>query len=350
MPFCVRKCPYCDFYSLPIDTGEAGETELYSGYAKAVVRNLRYYRERFGTVYFGGGTPNLIAGYMEEILSAADIAAGAEISAECNPASTGRDALKAMRAAGINRISVGVQSLQDGELKRLGRLHDPAEAEGLILSAAEEGFDNISADIMLGIPGQTEKSLSDTLRRLAGLPVRHISAYMLTLEPETPFGRNPPEDMADDDKTAELYRLCQEICGELGFHQYEISNFAREGFQCRHNLKYWREEEYLGIGPAAHSYYEGKRFAVPKNLREFISADRQTVEITDDNPGDYDERVMMGLRLSEGIPEELFKPIERGLRLLPPEYYSLERGRLRLTPAGFPVYNYIVSLLLAHRE
>ena len=344
VPFCVRKCPYCDFYSLP------GKTALYSSYAQAVVRNLARYDEPFDTVYFGGGTPNLIAPYMAEILSAVNIAPGAEITSECNPASATQETLAQMRKARINRLSIGVQSLQDGELKKLGRLHTAAEAETLILAAAEAGFGSISADVMLGVPGQTAESLTGTLERLGKLPVQHISAYMLTLEPATPFGKEPPSGMADDEEMADLYALCQRLCGELGFHQYEISNFAREGFQCRHNLKYWRDEEYLGIGAAAHSFYEGKRFAVPKDLRRFIAEPRQTEEITDDSPGDYDERVMMGLRLAEGIPEELYKPLLPGLKLLPPEYWSLENGRLRLTAAGFPVYNYIVSLLLAHRE
>lgn len=203
---------------------------------------------------------------------------------------------------------------------------------------------------MLGVPGQTADSLTDTLERLAKLPIQHISAYMLTLEPATPFGKSPPADMADDDTMADLYALCQRLCGERGFHQYEISNFSREGFECRHNLKYWRDEEYLGVGPAAHSFYAGKRFAVPRDIGAFIAAQRQPTEITDEQPGDYDERVMMGLRLAEGIPEELYKPFEKALKLIPGEYYRLEGGRLSLTGKGFPVYNYIVSLLLAHKE
>lgn len=343
VPFCLRKCPYCDFYSVT-------EESLREDYAAAVVRNLRRYPEPFGTVYFGGGTPNLLAPHMAEIMAAVDAAPGAEVSAECNPASTTAETLEMLRNAGVNRISVGVQSLQDGELRKLGRLHSAAQAVELIESAHSAGFDNISADVMLGIPGQTADSLTDTIERLSELPVRHISAYMLTLEPATPFGKSPPADMADDNLMADLYALCQELCARQGFAQYEISNFAREGFQCRHNLKYWRDEEYLGIGPAAHSFYEGKRFAVPRDIRAFIAADSQPVEITDDSPGDYDERVMMGLRLSEGIPEELYKPLEGALRLLPADYYTLENGRLALTGRGFPVYNYIVSLLLAHKE
>lgn len=344
VPFCVRKCPYCDFYST------AGRGDLLENYAAAVVRNLREYPEQFDTVYFGGGTPNLIAEYMPGILKAVSTIPGAEISAECNPASASPETLRIMRRAGVNRISVGVQSLQDNELKKLGRLHNAKQAEELIVQARQAGFDSISADVMLGVPGQTADSLTDTLERLAKLPIQHISAYMLTLEPATPFGKSPPADMADDDTMADLYALCQRLCGERGFHQYEISNFAREGFECRHNLKYWRDEEYLGIGPAAHSFYAGKRFAVPRDIGAFIAAQRQPTEITDEQPGDYDERVMMGLRLAEGIPEELYKPFEKALKLIPGEYYRLGGGRLSLTGKGFPVYNYIVSLLLAHKE
>ncbi len=344
VPFCLRKCPYCDFYSV------VGGEELRRDYAAAAVRNLRHYAEPFDTVYFGGGTPNLIAAHMKEILSAAEIVPGAEISAECNPASADEDTLRLMRSAGVNRISAGVQSLRDNELERLGRLHSAAEAEKLIISAHKAGFDNISADVMLGIPGQTAQSLADTIERLAALPICHISAYMLTLEPATPFGKSPPQDMADDEQMADLYALCRELCEKHGFEQYEISNFARPGFRCRHNLKYWHDEEYLGIGAAAHSFYGGRRFAVPRDIRAFVSAEFQPTELTDDCPGDYDEQVMMGLRLTEGISRSLYLPLEKALRLVPKEYYTLENGRLALTGKGFPVYNYIVSLLLAHKE
>jgi len=203
VPFCVRKCPYCDFYST------AGRNQLRAEYAAAVVRNLQSYPEQFDTVYFGGGTPNLIAEHIPAILCAVDTAPGAEISAECNPASAAPETLRIMRSAGVNRISVGVQSLQDNELIKLGRLHNAAQAEELILQAHSAGFDNISADVMLGVPGQTADSLTDTLERLAKLPIQHISAYILTLEPATPFGKTPPADMADDDQMADLYALCQ---------------------------------------------------------------------------------------------------------------------------------------------
>lgn len=291
----------------------------------------------------------MLAEYFGEILSAADIAENAEITAECNPAVCGEKALELLKNAGVNRISVGVQSLHDNELSRLGRLHNAAQAEQLILAAGKAGFENISADIMLGIPEQTEQSLTDTINRLSQLPITHISAYMLIIEPNTPFEKNPPPDLADDEKTADLYALCVKLCEKHGFFQYEISNFAKSGFQCRHNLKYWRCEEYLGIGAAAHSFLDGKRFAVPKDLDGFISEKLQKKEITDQNPADFDERVIMGLRLSEGIPYELYGSFEQALKLVPENYYKIENGRLSLTSNGFAVYNYIVSLLLAHK-
>lgn len=344
VPFCLRKCPYCDFYSV------AGAEGLYREYVNAVVRNLGCYSETFDTVYFGGGTPSLISGYIGEILSAVHIAPDAEITMECNPATMDGICFGMIKDSGVNRLSIGVQSLRDNELKRLGRLHSAAQAEDIILAAHGAGFENISADVMLGIPEQTADSLADTLERLAALPITHISAYMLTLEPATPFGKAPPADMADDEQMAELYALCQRICGKNGFHQYEISNYCRSGSECRHNLKYWHDEEYLGIGPAAHSFYKGKRFAVPHDLEMFLRSHRQLTEDNDDDPGSYDERVMMGLRLSEGIEESLYKPFEGALRLIPEEYYTLKDGRLALTAEGFPLYNYIVSLLLAHIE
>lgn len=342
VPFCLRKCPYCDFYSV------AGEQKLYPEYAGAVIRNLRHYPETFDTVYFGGGTPSLISEYIGDILSAVHTAPDAEISMECNPATMDGIRFDRIRKSGVNRLSIGVQSLQDNELKKLGRLHSAAQAEEIIMAAHRAGFENISADIMLGIPGQTADSLSDTLKKLAALPIQHISAYMLTLEPATPFGKAPPKDMADDEQMADLYALCQQVCEENGFRQYEISNYSKSGMECRHNLKYWHDEEYLGIGPAAHSFYDGRRFAVPRDLGSFLHSQRQPTELTDNDPGSYDERVMMGLRLSEGIPESLYKPFESALQLIPQEYYTLKNGRLALTSAGFPLYNYIVSLLLAH--
>ncbi len=340
IPFCRRKCLYCDFYSVAISDGFAEE------YTRAVVRNLRHYGSEFDTVYFGGGTPILLADKLHAMLKAANIAENAEITAECNPCEMTEQALTALLTAGVNRISVGVQSFCDNELEALGRRHDSETAIEAIQRAKRLGFDNISADLMLGIPQQNTASLNGTLEIMTMLPVTHISAYLLKIEPSTPFGKNPPE-APDEDMTADMYLQTVNTLARSGFHQYEISNFAKKDSECRHNLKYWRREEYLGIGPAAHSFVDGRRFAVERNLEEFLSSPAQKELDTDSSPDEYEERVMLGLRLSEGIPQELYQPIAEGLRLIPKNYYEIKDGRLSLTAEGFLLSNEIISLLLS---
>ncbi len=343
IPFCRRKCLYCDFYSVPL------EESLAERYAETVVRNIKAYGGRFDTVYFGGGTPILLANKLGEILCAAEIVEGAEITVECNPCEMTPETLETLRNAGINRISVGVQSFEDNELRALGRRHDAETAEKAILAAKAAGFDNISADLMLGIPQQTSESLERTLDRLCDLPITHISAYMLKIEPNTPFGKKTPET-PDEDSTADMYLQTVQRLAESGFVQYEISNFAKTGFDCAHNLKYWRREEYLGIGPAAHSLYNGRRFEVARSVEEFISSHRQIELVNDASPDVYEEQVMLGLRLSEGIPDVIYKPLMNGLRYIPKKYYKLHNGRLSLTAEGFLVSNEIISLLLSRME
>ena len=340
IPFCRRKCLYCDFYSVPLEEGLARR------YTEAVVRNLRAYGGEFDTVYFGGGTPILLAPYLGEMLKAAEIASGAEITAEANPCEMTEQALEALLEAGVNRISVGVQSFCGGELTALGRRHDGDTAEKAILRAKAAGFRDISADLMLGIPLQTADSLAQTLERITALPVTHISAYMLKVEQNTPFGRNTPA-LPDEDETADMYLQTVQTLAGQGFHQYEISNFAKDGFECRHNLKYWHAEEYLGVGPAAHSYLCGRRFGVPRDLGAFLAQERQTEQVTEEHPDPAEERIMLGLRLSEGIPEELWKPREAALKRIPKQYYSTEGGRLSLTAEGFLLSNEIISVLLS---
>ena len=341
IPFCRRKCLYCDFYSVALQEGFAER------YTEAVKRNIAAYGGSFETVYFGGGTPILLAPYLGEMLKGVDIADGAEITAECNPCEMTDEALSQLREGGINRISVGVQSLCDNELSALGRRHDSDTAIRAIAREKAAGFSDISTDLMLGIPQQTEESLAQTLETLTALPITHISAYMLKVEPNTPFGRSTPL-LPDEDATADMYLQTVNSLADKGFHQYEISNFAKRGYECRHNLKYWRREEYLGIGPAAHSFMDGRRFAVARDLEEFLNSPRQAEITTDDSPDEYEERVMLGLRLSEGIPEELYKPFEHALKLIPRNYYRIEGGRLSLTAEGFLLSNEIISLLLSH--
>lgn len=342
VPFCLSKCPYCDFYSVPF------EESLSARYIGAVIRNIRAYGGEFDSVYFGGGTPVLIADNIGEILREADIAGGAEITVECNPCLMTERALGTLLEAGVNRISIGVQSLNDGELKALGRRHDARTAERAIIAANRAGFENVSADIMLATPRQTAGSLAETLGRLAELPLTHVSAYMLKIEPDTPFGRDTPE-LPDEDETADIYLQTVKTLSEHGFAQYEISNFAKAGFECGHNLKYWRREEYLGIGAAAHSLYKGRRFYVGRGAAAFAEAERQEELAEGDIPNErevFEERVMLGLRLTEGIAEELYKPLLGRLKYIPEGYYTLKDGRLALTAEGFAVSNNIIAALL----
>ncbi|MCM1165332.1 MAG: radical SAM family heme chaperone HemW [Lachnospiraceae bacterium] len=343
VPFCRRKCPYCDFYSVGY------REDLAERYADAVVRNLRHYDERYDTVYFGGGTPILMARELPRILAECDIAENAEITVECNPCEMDAETLRTLFEAGVNRLSVGVQSAVDCELRALGRAHTFERARQGILAAHEVGFCDISADIMLGVPEQDLASLTYTIKRLSELPVTHVSAYLLKIEPNTAFGKKPPV-LPDEDKAAELYLAAARMLGEVGFAQYEISNFAKGGLASRHNLKYWRRGEYLGIGAAAHSFYGGKRFAVARDLRGFIDSPRQIEVVTDEAPDEFEERVMLGLRLSEGIPRELWERVRGALPLIPEQYYKIENERLALTAEGFLVSNGIISTLLAHLE
>ncbi len=338
VPFCVRKCPYCDFYSVPYADWKTDD------YAAAVIRNLKRYDLQYDTVYFGGGTPALLPYHIGKILEAADFTKDAEITVECNPDSVDEPGLEFLKKSGVNRLSFGVQSLSIEELSALGRTHHPERAKAMIRRAAKLGFENISADLMLGTPKQSAASLSRTIEEVCALPITHVSAYLLKIEPNTVFGKKPPE-IPDEDEQAELYLTAVEELGKHGFEQYEISNFAKKGFESRHNLIYWHAEEYIGIGTAAHSYYNGKRFAVPRNLGDFIGREFQEEVITDENPDKYEEKIMLGLRLSEGV--SLDERLEKRLDLIPREYYRLENGKISLTPRGFLVSNEIISTLLA---
>lgn len=341
VPFCRKKCPYCDFYSVGY------REELAERYADAVIRNLRYYNEDYDTVYFGGGTPSLMARQIPRILAEVHRTASAEVTVECNPLEMDKETLKILRGCGVNRLSVGIQSAVDEELAALGRTHTFEQARQAVLTANKVGFYDISADIMIGTPGQTAETLTRTIGELGDLPLTHISAYMLKIEPNTVFGKKPPA-LPDEDETAELYLSAVCLLENARFMQYEVSNFARRSMTSRHNLKYWRREEYIGIGAAAHSFYKGKRFAVARNLREFIASEHQTELVTDENPNGIEEKIMLGLRLAEGIPKELWSLIQSGLPLIPKQYYKIENDRLSLTADGFLVSNEIISTLLTY--
>lgn len=358
VPFCRQKCPYCDFYSL------AGREDAVKDYALSVVRNVEHYGQRFhsphvDTIYFGGGTPSLLPAQeyarIFEAIARHFHLHDPEISLEANPGSVSLEGLQALHAVGFNRISFGVQSLQDDELRELGRLHDRQEAMQAIQNAREAGFKNISADLMIGIIRQNLYSLEKSIRELAQLELSHVSAYLLKIEPGTPYAQQRIDTrVPDEDACADLYLRAVETLGECGFHQYEISNFCREGFACRHNLHYWRCEEYLGIGPSAHSYLGGKRFAVPRSLKDFLHEPVQPEYVTDDSPGEFSEYAMLQIRLMEGLDLD-FCALKYGADkasilknaglLIQNGLLEHRDGRMVLTPSGCLVSNQIIGHL-----
>jgi oxygen-independent coproporphyrinogen-3 oxidase len=334
IPFCGRKCPYCDFYS-------TADFSCVSEYIAAVCRNLQFYEDlTFDTVYFGGGTPSVLPPEaFVKMLSAVKLSENAEITAEVNPDSATSDFLEKIRKSGVNRLSVGVQSLFDDDLKTLGRLHNAEAAKRTLTAARNAGFENISADLMLALPNQTKQRIAYEVSQLAEAGVSHISAYLLKIEDGTPFYSDTPYGLPNDDVSADLYLFAVAEFEKNGFLQYEISNFAKPGYESRHNTKYWECEKYIGIGPSAHSYCGGKRFFVPKDIKGFITAKRQPIIITDENPGGADERIMLALRLTQkGIPytEKAEKFIKAGLM-------KKIGGNTALTPQGCLVSNGIIA-------
>lgn len=349
VPFCAVKCPYCDFYSVRFSRGTVTQ------YAEAVCRNLAALPEnlRADTVYFGGGTPSLlpaemIAEMLRTIRQRCFLADDAEITLEANPLTATAEALAEWRNSGINRLSLGIQSFDAEILRILGRKHTPEQGLQAIRRAKEAGFSNLSIDLMLGLKQHTEALWQRELETAIAQPVTHISAYLLKIEEQTPFGSNPP-DMLDDDALADRYLQMHNVLTANGFSHYEISNFALPDYESRHNTKYWRLEPYYGIGPAAHSCYGGVRYAVPRDLEAFCAAQLQTQTVTEPHAETESERVMLGLRLREGIrldsvPQSRARLIQRAKPLIP-EYLQCDGEALRMTPQGWLVSNAVLVQL-----
>lgn len=354
VPFCGKKCGYCDFYSVKYSR------ELADGYVDAALRNICHYSDRdyiVDTIYFGGGTPSLLsAGQIERILSVTSnsfhINNTAEITIEANPNILNAAKLRELRNIGINRLSFGVQSLVDEELKFLGRSHDSKRAVKAVNEAYDAGFSNISCDLMIGIPMQTPESMKYSICSLADLPIQHISAYILKTEKGTPFDCDEIINMLpDEDLTSELYLEMVKLMEEHGFMQYEVSNFAKPGFESKHNCRYWKCLDYLGIGPGAHSCFNGKRFAAEQNLPLFIDSCVQPTFITDEDPCDFEERAMLRLRLKEGLNiketgAHRFEIEKKIPRLVEAGYAEFNGTTLSLTPKGFLMSNSIIGYLI----
>ena len=314
VPFCRRKCLYCDFCSFT-DT----DAKTRARYADALVREIRSYHAslapyRVSTVFIGGGTPSLLTpDETERVFDALrdcfDIAPDAEITSEVNPATADEKKLVRWRNVGINRLSIGVQSFSDAELTALGRLHTADGAEAFFRAARRAGFENIGLDLMYGIPGQTAQSFRETLQRAARLSPEHISAYSLQLEEGTPFYAHRAEfALPDDDGNADLYDLAVHELGAAGYRHYEISNYAKPGYASRHNLRYWRMSPYIGIGVAAYSFFEGERYGHSRDLAAYLADDfthRPAPEPRLDADAE-EEYIMLALRLADGIDDADF--------------------------------------------
>ena len=299
-PFCRSKCPYCDFYSERADSRDHDEYTL--SVVSAMERYSSELRREADTLYLGGGTPSLLGGKnVALIITAAKrlFNVDGEITVECNPSCIEDGFFDMIAEAGANRASIGLQSAVDSERRQLGRLSDARRVAEVIEASRSAGIDNISLDVMLGIPKQTPESLAETLAFCAQASIPHVSAYMLSLEEGTYFYKNADRlDLPDEDMTARLYEQCGDfLCGK-GYVNYEISNFALPGFESRHNLKYWSCDEYLGIGPAAHSFIDGKRFYYPRDRRYFMDGGEP---VSDGEGGSRGEYVMLRLRLAEGL-------------------------------------------------
>lgn len=359
VPFCLSKCPYCDFYSLAKPT--ADQLDAYTARLCEVlgVWAARLPDKAADTLYLGGGTPALLGGErLAMVIDRARTLFGlrdAEITLEANPADDLRDTFSAFAAAGGNRLSLGMQSACADELAVLGRRHTPADVERTVAFARAAGIDNISLDVMLGISGQTETSARQSARVAATLGATHVSAYLLKIEPNTPYGRHTPP-LPDEDATADLYLAAMDELDRLGYRQYEISNTALKGLESRHNLKYWKSLPYLGIGPAASSCLGGRRFAYPRDLAGFMNGgepvDEPSGSIAVGSPTEY---ALLRLRLTEGIVaadyvarfgEELPHAWRERAAALPPTLVTQDAAGIRLTREGFLLSNTLLTHIL----
>lgn len=354
IPFCKSKCDYCDFYSL------TGKEDLFEKYTQSLIASLEKWGNKLGrsadTLYFGGGTPSLLSPEQigRIIKTARDnfSLTDAEITLECNPSTIYDGFFEGVAESGVNRISLGLQSANANERMALGRKATPEQAEYAVRSAQASGISNISLDLMLALPNQTEQSLIKSIDFCENVGAKHISAYILKPEDGTPFAKRTGEHPSEDFE-ADMYLAACEHIEKRGYTQYEISNFSKKGFESRHNLKYWRGEEYLGLGPAAHSFIDNKRMYFERDIDSFMSGAEL---VFDGLGGDFEEFCMLRLRLSEGLrgadiqrifgktlPENM---LQKAMELQKHNLVVCDSSSIRLTKEGFLVSNSVISALL----
>lgn len=373
IPFCICKCAYCDFLSGPADDrtiehyvekliGEIGAHGTCDFVKETVVT----------TIFFGGGTPSVLSGnqmqrIMESVRANFSIVDGAEISMEANPGTVTRDKLECYRRAGINRISFGLQSADNVELKLLGRIHTWEEFLASYGLARQCGFDNINVDLISAIPNQTVRSWEESVRKVLALKPEHISAYSLIIEEGTPFFEKYGEGaegefmLPSEEDEREMYYLTEKLLREAGYHRYEISNYAKNGRECRHNLGYWKRENYLGIGLGASSLIDNVRYRNTDKLSEYLTHSEELGKLRLDEEVlsekvQMEEFVFLGLRKIEGISKQLFYDLfgydleqcyGKGIAKMKAEQLLEEvNGMLRLTKKGIDVSNYVFAEVL----
>ena len=367
IPFCVRKCRYCDFLSGPADCSTQER------YMQALLREIRERGKecesyQVDTIFIGGGTPSVveakgISQVMQAIRECYDVSPAAEITMEMNPGTVNREKLCAYHKAGINRLSIGLQSVWDEELQSLGRIHTFEQFKEAYTQAREIGFQNINVDVMSALPGQSVESWTKTLDVLLSLQPEpeHISAYSLILEEGTPLYESYERGeltLPDEDSERQMYVLTEEILGTAGYARYEISNYAKAGYQCRHNCGYWRRREYLGLGIGAASLMRETRFKNADHLEPYLKdclAVREEEEMLSQE-AQMEEFMFLGLRLMEGVDVRAFadkfgqdifavygQVIERNVK---DGLLKQEEGHVRLTKRGIDVSNYVMSQFL----
>ena len=365
IPFCSGKCAYCDFYS------RAGCEEFMDPYCDALCRHIGEAAEQLqsfvvDTVYFGGGTPSYFGA--ERLLKVfntlkknARVLVDSEITLEANPESVSFAGLKKLRRGGFNRISLGVQTSDDGILRSIGRRHTFAQAQEAVRLARRAGFQNVSLDLIYGLPSQTRDGWADTLSRCLSLKPEHLSCYGLKIEPGTPLYlyRDAPY-FPDDDAQADMYLYAVDTLRRNGYRQYEISNFARKGKESRHNLRYWTGGAYVGFGAAAHSYVSNMRYSTISDMHEYIKCIRssRSVIASSETISSFEkasEYLMLGLRTVHGICEQeyqaiypcSFDMIRRTLQdYLRMNLAAFNGERWSLTPRGFLVSNTIIATVM----
>ena len=362
IPFCKRKCNYCDFYSC---TSTNKIKEYIDAISTQIEKEASLYTNcQFDTVFIGGGTPSLVSKNEIEILIKAiknnlNLTQGAEFTIEANPGTLTEEKLLAYKNGGVNRLSIGLQSTHNDELKALGRIHTYEEFYESYKLARRCGFDNVSVDVMYSLPSQEKNDFLDTLKKVVGLKPEHISSYCLKIEENTPFAKMNL-DIPTDEAQYNMYISMCEFLEQNGYKQYEISNFAKDGHTSKHNLKYWQSEEYVGIGPSAHSYFNGKRYYYTSNLDDYINTISQGAmpkkEYEEEtNLSKADEYVMLKMRLSNGVNEnefyekfskELLDAYPQIIKYINAGYIEKKENNYHFTPSGFFVSNYILAEIL----